>query len=159
MFFCDEVWIFMVLMLSLVGNKERISCILLLCVEDWIFVGLYVIESGFLCCMWYILNFLKCMYRLLVLFPKIDVEPDDGYVSEHELTEWNLKQSEKEVMHRTKREMDVHDKNHDGFVSFAEYEPPSWVRNSGKCPCSSLVMHFYMYRCLCEHSYVFELYI
>ncbi|KAH8507918.1 hypothetical protein Peur_049902 [Populus x canadensis] len=70
--------------------------------------------------------------RLLVLFPKIDVEPDDGYVSEHELTEWNLKQSEKEVMHRTKREMDVHDKNHDGFVSFAEYEPPSWVRNSDK---------------------------
>ena len=66
-----------------------------------------------------------------MLFPKIDVAPDDGYVSEHELTEWNWKQSEKEVMHRTKREMDVHDKNHDGFVSFAEYEPPSWVRNSG----------------------------
>ncbi|KAF9678756.1 hypothetical protein SADUNF_Sadunf07G0068700 [Salix dunnii] len=68
--------------------------------------------------------------RLLVLFPKIDVEPVDGYVSEHELTEWSLKQSEKEVMHRTKREMDVHDKNHDGFISFAEYEPPRWVHDS-----------------------------
>ncbi|KAG6767213.1 hypothetical protein POTOM_028403 [Populus tomentosa] len=70
--------------------------------------------------------------RLLVLFPKIDVEPVDGYVSEHELTEWSLKQSEKEVMHRTKREMDVHDKNHDGLISFAEYEPPSWVHHSDK---------------------------
>ncbi|KAI5582251.1 hypothetical protein POPTR_007G076300v4 [Populus trichocarpa] len=70
--------------------------------------------------------------RLLVLFPKIDMEPVDGYLSEHELTEWSLKQSEKEVMHRTKREMDVHDKNHDGLISFAEYEPPSWVHNSDK---------------------------
>ncbi|KAJ6678098.1 hypothetical protein OIU85_008665 [Salix viminalis] len=68
--------------------------------------------------------------RLLVLFPKIDVEPVDGYLSEHELIEWSLKQSEKEAMHRTKREMDVHDKNHDGFISFAEYKPPSWVHDS-----------------------------
>ena len=36
----------MVPMLSLVGNKERVSCILYLCAEDWIFVGLYVIENG-----------------------------------------------------------------------------------------------------------------
>lgn len=75
--------------------------------------------------------------RLLLLFPKIDVDPVDGYVSVHELTEWNLNQAEREVMHRTQRELDVHDKNHDGFISFAEYEPPSWVQNSG--PCLSLV--------------------
>ncbi|KAF2322450.1 hypothetical protein GH714_017113 [Hevea brasiliensis] len=69
--------------------------------------------------------------RLLLLFPKIDMDPVDGYVSEHELIEWNLNQAEREVMHRTQREMDIHDKNHDGFISFAEYEPPSWVQNSG----------------------------
>lgn len=61
------------------------------------------------------------------------MDPVDGYVSEHELTEWNLNQAETEVMHRTQREMDVHEKNHDGFISFAEYEPPSWVPDSGNC--------------------------
>ncbi|XP_020534010.1 reticulocalbin-2 isoform X2 [Jatropha curcas] len=70
--------------------------------------------------------------RLLLLFPKIDVDPIDGYVSEHELTEWNLNQAEREVLHRTQREMDVHDKNHDGFVSFAEYEPPTWVHSAAE---------------------------
>ncbi|MED6112748.1 hypothetical protein PIB30_064431 [Stylosanthes scabra] len=69
--------------------------------------------------------------RLLVLFPKIDVDPIDGFVSEHELTQWNVQQSNREVLHRSQREMDLHDKNHDGFVSFSEYNPPSWVHNSG----------------------------
>ncbi|CAH9096778.1 unnamed protein product [Cuscuta epithymum] len=68
--------------------------------------------------------------RLVLLFPKIDIDPPDGYVSEHELTQWNLEQSRKDVLHRTEREMEVHDKNRDGFVSFAEYEPPSWVQKS-----------------------------
>ncbi|KAL5543042.1 hypothetical protein UlMin_010752 [Ulmus minor] len=68
--------------------------------------------------------------RLVLLFPKIDSNPPDGYISEHELTEWNLLQAQTEVMHRTKREMELHDKNHDGFVSFAEYDPPSWARNN-----------------------------
>ncbi|KAB1212452.1 Reticulocalbin-2 [Morella rubra] len=68
--------------------------------------------------------------RLVVLFPRIDVDPADGFVTEHELTEWNVQQAEREVMHRTQREMDTHDKNKDGFVSFAEYEPPSWVQNA-----------------------------
>ncbi|RAL39981.1 hypothetical protein DM860_008121 [Cuscuta australis] len=66
--------------------------------------------------------------RLVLLFPKIDVDPRDGFVSEHELTEWNTEQSRKEVLHRTEREMEVHDKNRDGYVSFSEYEPPSWVQ-------------------------------
>lgn len=70
--------------------------------------------------------------RLVLLFPKIDVDPEDGFVSESELTQWNLKQSEKEVLHRTQREMELHDKNKDGLISFSEYEAPSWVRNSGK---------------------------
>ncbi|KAI3453256.1 hypothetical protein Pfo_009919 [Paulownia fortunei] len=68
--------------------------------------------------------------RLVILFPKIDVDPVDGYVSESELTQWNLHQSRREVLHRTEREMEVHDRNKDGFVSFAEYEAPSWVKNS-----------------------------
>ncbi|KAK2979125.1 hypothetical protein RJ640_021759 [Escallonia rubra] len=68
--------------------------------------------------------------RLVLLFPKIDVDPTDGFVSEKELTDWNLNQSQKEVLHRTQREMELHDKNRDGFVSYKEYDPPSWVTNS-----------------------------
>ncbi|XP_042008534.1 calumenin-like [Salvia splendens] len=68
--------------------------------------------------------------RLVLLFPSIDLDPPDGYVSATELTQWNLKQSQKEVLHRTQREMEVHDKNKDGFVTLAEYEPPTWVVNS-----------------------------
>ncbi|XP_010031375.2 reticulocalbin-2 [Eucalyptus grandis] len=68
--------------------------------------------------------------RLVSLFPKIDVDPPDGFVTEHELTEWNLQQAVSEVMHRTQREMELHDKNRDGYISFAEYEPPSWVHSS-----------------------------
>ncbi|KAJ1436358.1 EF-Hand 1, calcium-binding site [Sesbania bispinosa] len=64
--------------------------------------------------------------RLILLFPKIDVDPTDWFVSLHELTQWNLQQAKREVLHRTQREMDLHDKNHDGFVSFSEYDPPSW---------------------------------
>ncbi|XP_019163688.1 PREDICTED: calumenin [Ipomoea nil] len=68
--------------------------------------------------------------RLVMLFPKIDIDPPDGYVSERELTQWNLEQSRRDVLHRTEREMETHDKNRDGFVSFAEYEPPTWVQKS-----------------------------
>ena len=38
--------------------------------------------------------------RLAVLFSRIDVQPADGFVTEHELTEWNLQQAVREVMHR-----------------------------------------------------------
>ena len=69
--------------------------------------------------------------RLVLLFPKIDVDPADGFVSEHELTQWNVQQAQREVLHRSQREMELHDKNHDGFVSFSEYDPPSWVHNAG----------------------------
>ncbi|KAL4569980.1 hypothetical protein LXL04_025629 [Taraxacum kok-saghyz] len=69
-------------------------------------------------------------HRLVLLFPRIDVDAPDGFVTEHELTEWNLEQSQREVLHRSQREMELHDKNHDGLVSFAEYQPPTWVRDS-----------------------------
>lgn len=70
------------------------------------------------------------------MFPKLDVSPTDGFVTESELTEWNMQSSAKEVMHRTQRDMDVHDRNKDGFISFSEYEPPSWVRNAGEAAAS-----------------------
>ena len=69
--------------------------------------------------------------RLTLLFPKIDINPHDDFVTVDELTEWNLQQAERETLHRTRRELETHDKNHDGLISFSEYEPPSWIRNSG----------------------------
>ncbi|KAJ0985479.1 hypothetical protein J5N97_003835 [Dioscorea zingiberensis] len=69
-------------------------------------------------------------HRIVLLFPKIDVAPTDGHISLVELTEWNLQQAEREVMHRTKRDMDLHDKNRDGLVSFDEYEAPSWAQQA-----------------------------
>ena len=75
------------------------------------------------------------------MFPKIDVSPLDGYVSESELIEWNVQSSAKEVMHRSQRDMDVHDRNKDGFVSFSEYEPPSWGRDSGESGVSCFFSH------------------
>ncbi|KAL4194588.1 hypothetical protein AMTRI_Chr05g60110 [Amborella trichopoda] len=68
--------------------------------------------------------------RLVLLFPRIDIAPADGFLSTEELTQWNLQQSFREVMHRTERDMELHDKNRDGFVSFAEYDPPSWARHA-----------------------------
>ncbi|GMG98926.1 hypothetical protein Nepgr_000766 [Nepenthes gracilis] len=60
----------------------------------------------------------------------IDVAPADGLVSEEELTEWIVEQARREALHRTQREMEVHDINRDGSLSFAEYEPPSWAKSS-----------------------------
>ncbi|KAG7940718.1 hypothetical protein I3843_16G001700 [Carya illinoinensis] len=71
--------------------------------------------------------------RLAVLFPRIDVQPVDWFLTEHEFTESNLQQAEREVMYRTQRELDTLDKNKDGFVSFAEYDPPGWVQNAALC--------------------------
>lgn len=72
-------------------------------------------------------------HRIVELFPKIDVGPVDGLITVDELTEWNLRQVEQEVMHQTQRDMELHDKNHDGFISFTEYEPPSWARRLHGC--------------------------
>ncbi|KAK7818956.1 hypothetical protein CFP56_040857 [Quercus suber] len=41
--------------------------------------------------------------RLVVLFLRIDVDPVDGFVTKHKLTQWNLQQAEREVMHRSDR--------------------------------------------------------
>lgn len=60
------------------------------------------------------------------------MDPSDGFVSAEELTRWNLQQAMNEALYRTEREFQSHDDNRDGFVSFAEYEPPSWVLSAGK---------------------------
>ncbi|KAJ4769849.1 Calcium-binding EF hand family protein [Rhynchospora pubera] len=64
--------------------------------------------------------------RVEFLFPRLDLDPIDGFISIEELTHWNLMQARIETIHRTKRDMEMHDKNKDGFVSFEEYERPSW---------------------------------
>ncbi|KAG6470486.1 reticulocalbin-2-like [Zingiber officinale] len=68
--------------------------------------------------------------RIKILFPKIDVSPQDGFITHEELTEWNFKQAENEVLHRTRRDIELRDKDHDGCISFQEYEPPNWVRRT-----------------------------
>lgn len=70
-------------------------------------------------------------YRLITLFPKVDVNPADGFLSLQELKDWHLAQALSEIMHRTDREMEKYDKNKDGLVSPQEYHPPSWVHDSG----------------------------
>ncbi|CAK8560413.1 unnamed protein product [Lathyrus sativus] len=70
--------------------------------------------------------------NIIRLFPDIDVDPTDQYVSVHELTQWKLHHLQTKQLHRSKREMIVYDKNLDGFVSFAEIEyrlppPPQYT--------------------------------
>lgn len=65
--------------------------------------------------------------RVEELFPKIDVDPADGAVTGDELAAWNLANSRREVLHRSARELDLHDRDHDGRLAFGEYERPSWA--------------------------------
>ncbi|XP_004510449.1 uncharacterized protein [Cicer arietinum] len=59
------------------------------------------------------------------IFPEIDADPTDQFVDLHELTEWNFEHVQREVLNRSQREMNIHDKNHDGYLSFSEYGPPT----------------------------------
>ncbi|CAM6048002.1 unnamed protein product [Sphagnum compactum] len=61
--------------------------------------------------------------RLIVLFPLLDINPHDGFVSVKELQDWHWLQGRNALQHRTDREMDVHDKNNDGLITFKEYLP------------------------------------
>ncbi|XP_058743713.1 uncharacterized protein LOC131616408 [Vicia villosa] len=70
--------------------------------------------------------------RIVRLFPEIDVDPTDWFVSLHELTQWNLHQAQMEVLRQSQREMDVYDKNRDGFVSFSEYSTPSRIQRADR---------------------------
>uniref|UniRef100_A0A0D9V261 EF-hand domain-containing protein n=1 Tax=Leersia perrieri TaxID=77586 RepID=A0A0D9V261_9ORYZ len=59
--------------------------------------------------------------RIRALFPKIDVAPQDGFVSVDELTSWNLEQSRANQLHRSAREMELYDKNGDGLISYGDF--------------------------------------
>lgn len=59
--------------------------------------------------------------RIARLFPEIDVDPTDQFVSVHELTQWNVHHVQQQILHRSQKEMVVYDKNRDGFVSFSEF--------------------------------------
>ncbi|KAJ3671163.1 hypothetical protein LUZ60_008589 [Juncus effusus] len=61
------------------------------------------------------------------LFPLIDLNPSDGHVSAQELARWHLDQERKQRLHRTEKEMGLHDKDKDGFVSFEEYNPSKYA--------------------------------
>ncbi|XP_078432008.1 calcium-binding EF hand family protein [Wolffia australiana] len=65
--------------------------------------------------------------RIISLFPSIDVNPADGFLSLDELVQWNMQQEAAETLHRSKREMVLHDKNRDEFLSFDEFSPPRWM--------------------------------
>lgn len=65
--------------------------------------------------------------RVEALFPRIDVDPADGAVTGAELAAWNLANARREVLHRTARELELHDRDHDGRVAYGEYERPSWA--------------------------------
>lgn len=67
--------------------------------------------------------------RILTLFPLIDNHPSDGRISVAELQDWHLQAALTEANHRTAREMENYDKNHDGMVSFSEYMPQSASEN------------------------------
>eukprot|EP00250_Pteridium_aquilinum_P003154 c13483_g2_i1 orf=203-1369(+) len=67
--------------------------------------------------------------RILTLFPLIDNHPPDGRISLNELQDWHLQAALSEAGHRTAREMENYDKNHDGMVSFSEYLPQSTSEN------------------------------
>lgn len=69
--------------------------------------------------------------RIVTLFPLIDNHPPDGTISMAELYDWHLQAALTENQHRTDRQMEIYDKDHDGMVSFSEYLPQVSPENSG----------------------------
>ncbi|XP_050236287.1 uncharacterized protein LOC126686289 [Mercurialis annua] len=61
--------------------------------------------------------------RLMFLFPFIDNAPKDGKVNFEELQNWNKEQAVERLIYRTEKEMELHDKDDDGNISFSEYFP------------------------------------
>ncbi|GJP50160.1 hypothetical protein CLOM_g9296 [Closterium sp. NIES-68] len=59
--------------------------------------------------------------RIRTLFPLIDTDERDGYISLNELAMWQVQQAHRSSAHRTRREMEITDANHDGLISLKEY--------------------------------------
>lgn len=68
-----------------------------------------------------------------MLFPFIDGEPEDGYISLRELEAWNVKQAKDRLFYRTQKDMDYYDKDGDGEISFREYLPQFSEEQIGNC--------------------------
>lgn len=62
-------------------------------------------------------------YRIMVLFPFLDVAPKDGFIDYNEMEFWMVHQAIDRLNYRTKMALELHDKNGDGLVSFSEYLP------------------------------------
>ena len=66
---------------------------------------------------------LNSTYRIMVLFPFLDIAPKDGFIDHDEMELWIVHQAIERLNFRTKQALELHDKNGDGFVSFPEYLP------------------------------------
>ncbi|XP_034711772.1 calumenin-A [Vitis riparia] len=66
---------------------------------------------------------LNITMRLMVLFPLLDVEPRDGFISLKELEHWNMQQAIHRLSYRTHKELVLFDQNEDGAITFREYLP------------------------------------
>lgn len=64
---------------------------------------------------------LNITMRLMVLFPLLDLEPRDGFVSLKELEHWNLQQAIHRLNYRTHKELASLDQNEDGSITLKEY--------------------------------------
>jgi calumenin len=77
--------------------------------------------------------------RIRALFPKIDIAPQDGFVSLDELIKWNLDQAKTDQLHRSGREMELYDKNGDGIISFQDFKARR-EETHGSIPQNSLLL-------------------
>ena len=64
---------------------------------------------------------LNSTMRLMVLFPLLDLDPRDGFVSLKELDHWNSQQAIQRLNYRTHKELASLDENEDGAITFTEY--------------------------------------
>jgi calumenin len=62
------------------------------------------------------------------LFPKIDIAPQDGFVSVDELSKWNFDQAKADQLYHSGREMELYDRNGDWIISFDEFK--AWCEHA-----------------------------
>lgn len=80
---------------------------------------------------------LNITYRIMVLFPFLDVAPRDGLIDYNEMEFWILHQAIDRLNFRTKKALELHDKNGDGLISFSEYLPHITNKDIGNSSSSS----------------------
>ncbi|XP_050386929.1 uncharacterized protein LOC126803210 [Argentina anserina] len=66
---------------------------------------------------------LNITMRLVGIFPSLDVEPKDGFVSYDELKHWIVAQAVERMIYRTRKVMAENDRDGDRAISFREYLP------------------------------------